>query len=102
MARLRTGTPLTALDPVEVAAEVRLTEPQQELVATMQARWFVGEASEVAERLTAFAARFEVDEVMISPGAGASVNDPIDRVPARERTLELLAAHLPQRALAAA
>jgi hypothetical protein len=39
---------------------------------------------------------------MISPSAGASAADPIDRVPARERTLELLAARLPQGTLAAA
>ena len=102
MARLRTGTPLTALDTVEDALEASLTEPQQELIATMRARWFIGEADEVAERLAAFAERFEVDEVMLSPGAGAHRADPIDRVPARERTLELLAARLVQPAPALA
>ncbi|MGN6446715.1 LLM class flavin-dependent oxidoreductase [Amnibacterium sp.] len=102
MARLRTGTPLTALDTVEAAEAAVLTSAQQELVDTMRSRWFVGEAAEVAERLTAFAERFGVDEVMISPAAGAFAADPIGRVPAREATLELLAAHLPQRSLAAA
>jgi alkanesulfonate monooxygenase SsuD/methylene tetrahydromethanopterin reductase-like flavin-dependent oxidoreductase (luciferase family) len=68
----------------------------------MRARWFVGEAGEVAERLTEFAARFDVDEVMVSPAAAASEADPVDRVPARERTLELLAARLPQSVLTAA
>ncbi|WP_375388500.1 LLM class flavin-dependent oxidoreductase [uncultured Amnibacterium sp.] len=102
MARLRTGTPLTALDTVEVAEAARLTEPQQELVDTMRARWFVGDAGDVADRLAAFASRFDVDEIMISPAAGASAADPIDRAPARERTLELLAARLPQGVLAAA
>jgi luciferase family oxidoreductase group 1 len=102
MARLRTGTPLTALDTVEVAEAAALTEAQQDLVDTMRARWFVGDAEDVAERLTAFAARFEVDEVMLSPSAGAFAADPIDRTPARERTLELLAARLPQGALATA
>ena len=102
MARLRTGTPLTALDPVERAAEARMTPAQQELIDGMRTRWFVGEAGEVAERLAAFAALHGVDEVMLSPAAGASIADPIDRVPARERTLELLTAHLPQGLLAAA
>ena len=102
MARLRTGTPLTALDTVEDAEAARLTEPQQDLVAGMSARWFVGEAGDVAERLAAFVQRFGVDEVMISPSAGAFAGEPIDRAPARERTLELLAARLPQGALAAA
>jgi luciferase family oxidoreductase group 1 len=102
MARLRTGTPLTALDTVEEAEAAAITGPQQELIESMRSRWFIGEAGEVAERLVAFARRFEVDEVMVSPSAGAFAADPIDRAPAREATLELLAAHLPQGALAAA
>lgn len=102
MARLRTGTPLTVLDTVEAALEARLAPAQHELVEAMSARWFIGESGEVADRLTEFAARYDVDEVMVSPSAGASAADPIDRAPARERTLELLAAHLPQGALVAA
>ena len=102
MARLRTGTPLTALDTVEDALEATMTEPQQDLVAAMRGRWFIGDADDVADRLAAFAERFEVDEVMVSPGAGARRADPIDRVPARERTLELLAARIPQGVAAAA
>ncbi len=39
---------------------------------------------------------------MVSPGAGARRADPVDRVPARERTLELLAARIPQGVPAAA
>lgn len=102
MARLRTGTPLTALDTVEAAAAARITEPQAELVATMRTRWFIGEAAEVAERIADFARRFEVDEVMISPAAGGAAADPIDRAPSREQTLTLLASRLPQAALAVA
>jgi luciferase family oxidoreductase group 1 len=101
MARLRTGTPLTAMDTVEGAEAAQITQAQHELVASTRDRWFIGESGDVAERLAAFAQRFEVDEVMVSPAAAAFAADPIDRVPARERTLELLAAHLPQRALAA-
>ncbi|MFD1721466.1 LLM class flavin-dependent oxidoreductase [Amnibacterium endophyticum] len=102
MARLRTGVPLTALDTLEQAATTPMTEPQRELIAGMRPRWFIGEGGEVAERLQAFADRHGVDEIMISPSAAASAGDPIDATPARERTLELLAAALPQRALAAA
>ena len=40
----------------------------------------------------AFAARFGVDEVMISPIAGAYDGDPMDAAPGRAETLELLAA----------
>jgi luciferase family oxidoreductase group 1 len=102
MARLRTGTALTALDTVEGAEAAAITGPQHELIESMRSRWFIGEAGEVAERLVAFAQRFEVDEVMVSPSAGAYATDPIDRAPTREATLELLTAHLPQGALAAA
>jgi luciferase family oxidoreductase group 1 len=101
MARLRTGTPLTALDTVEGAEAAVITPAQQELVESMGSRWFIGEAGDVAERLVAFAQRFDVDEVMVSPAAASYAADPVDRVPARERTLELLAAHVPQGALAA-
>jgi hypothetical protein len=48
----------------------------------------------VAQRLAEFADRLGVTEVMVSPSAGAHRGDPLDRVPARERTLELLAARL--------
>jgi luciferase family oxidoreductase group 1 len=102
MARLRTGTPLTALDTVEQAETAGITSAQHELIDAMRTRWFIGEAGEVAERLVTFAQTFGVDEVMVSPAAGAFAADPIDRVPARERTIELLAARLPQGALAAA
>ena len=102
MARLRTGTPLTALDTVEDAETAALTGAQQDMIDAMRSRWFIGEAGEIAERLATFAHGFGVDEVMVSPSAGASRADPVDRAPARERTLELLAAHLPQGVLAAA
>ena len=102
MARLRTGVALTALDTVEQAAEAVMTEPQRELIDTMRPRWFIGEADDVAGRLAAFAERHGVDEVMVSPSAASSAADPVDRAPARERTLELLAARLPQRQLLAA
>jgi alkanesulfonate monooxygenase SsuD/methylene tetrahydromethanopterin reductase-like flavin-dependent oxidoreductase (luciferase family) len=96
MARLRTGTPLTVLDTVEAAAAATMTEPQAEIIDRMRSRWIIGDADEVAERLVAFAARYEVVEVMISPAAGAREQDPIDRVPGRERTIDLLAERLPQ------
>ena len=92
--RERTGTPLTALDTVEQAAAATVTEPQAELIDRMRARWFIGDADDVAERLAGFAAKHGVDEVMISPAAGASERDPLDRVPGRERTVELLAERL--------
>lgn len=54
----------------------------------------VGTPQEVAQRLRAMAQRHGVDELMISPAAGAFDSDPLDRVPAREETLRLLAGEL--------
>ena len=41
--------------------------------------------------LEQLAATYAVDEIMIHPIAGAYADDPIDRNPARESTLQLLA-----------
>nr|WP_240917750.1 hypothetical protein [Phycicoccus sp. HDW14] len=48
----------------------------------------------MAARLTALAAEHGVDEVMVSPVAGALAGTPVDRSPAREETLRLLATAL--------
>ena len=102
MALLRTGGTLPPMETVESVGTAPTTAQQARLIEETAQTWFVGEAGEVAGRIAAFAERFGIDEVMVSAIAGASVDDPIDRTPARERTLELLAAHLPQRVLAAA
>ena len=49
---------------------------------------------QAAEQLQETTARFDVDEVMIHPVAGARPEDPLDEVPGRTRTLELLAGEL--------
>jgi len=58
----------------------------------MMTRWFVGTGPDVRARLAEFAARHGVDEVMVSPVAGATDAEPMDAAPSRIRTLELLAA----------
>ncbi len=58
------------------------------------ARWVIGSAEHAAAELHELAERHGVDEVMVSPTAGARAVDPLDRVPAREATLRLLAAAL--------
>jgi hypothetical protein len=49
----------------------------------------------VRARLTAFAARYDVDEIMLSPVAGAYDNEPLDSADGRAQTLELVAATAP-------
>jgi hypothetical protein len=61
-------------------------------MAGMRARWFVGSGDDVAAEMKEFAARWGVDEVMISPIAGAYASEPLDAAPGRIQTLELLAA----------
>lgn len=90
-ARLRTGSPLEPIATVERAAATEPTPPQRELIAAMRERWIIDEPDAARRRVTELAARFGVDEVMVSPGAAAhEVEDPA-RSAARERTLELLA-----------
>jgi alkanesulfonate monooxygenase SsuD/methylene tetrahydromethanopterin reductase-like flavin-dependent oxidoreductase (luciferase family) len=64
----------------------------------MRERWVVGTPDTVAEQVTALAAEYDVDEVMVHPVAGAVVGTPADRAPAREATLALLAEAFGQRA----
>lgn len=94
MARLQQNKPLTALQTVEQAKAGLTTEAdpaEQSLIAAMRQRWFIGDGSSVASDLSAFAARHGVDEIMLSPVAGAYDAEPLDETPGRIRTLELLA-----------
>lgn len=96
MARLRTGRPLRPLDTVEAAQEelARLDGMSRTVIDGMLQRWIVDAPDAAAARVRELAARFGVDEVMVSPGAGLRDTDPVDRIPSRERTLELLAERL--------
>jgi len=93
MARLRGGRPLTALETVEEAAAAeaddRLATP---LIDALRRRWFVGTGEQARGALSAFADRYGVDEVMVSPVAGAYEAEPMDVPTGRLQTLELLAA----------
>lgn len=93
MARLRGGRPLTALETVEEAAAAeasdRLAAP---VLDALRRRWFIGTGPDVRAALAEFAARWGVDEVMISPVAGAYDAEPMDSAAGRIQTLEALAA----------
>ncbi len=91
MVALRTGGQLGPALTVEGAAEVELSAEHAELAEQMLARWVVGTPDEASTQLSGLAAQYGVDEVMVHPVTGASENDPLDRHPARERTVELLA-----------
>jgi luciferase family oxidoreductase group 1 len=94
MVALRTGGELRAQLSVEEAEATVLAESHQALAASMRSRWVVGTPESALAQLTALAERYAVDEVMMHPVAGAYAADPLDRVPAREATLRLLAGAL--------
>lgn len=94
MSRLRLNKPLTALETVEEAASAVSDAATDEIVTSTRARWFVGTGESVAAEVRDFAARWGVDEVMLSPVAGAYDAEPLDLPGGRVQTLELVAAAL--------
>jgi luciferase family oxidoreductase group 1 len=91
MVALRTGQPLRASQLVEDAEAEVLAPGHQPLVDDMLGRWVIGTPNEAAARIAALATEHGVDEVMVSPVAGAFEGTAVDRSPAREETLRLLA-----------
>ncbi|MCV7386230.1 LLM class flavin-dependent oxidoreductase [Mycolicibacter longobardus] len=94
MARLRTGRPLGAVDLVEDAQALRVSEAEQRIIDSGLRRAVVGAPAEAAEQLTALAEEFGVDEVMVNPVASAHRGTDPASAPGRERTCELLAKEL--------
>lgn len=94
MVALRTGGSLRPQLSVEEAETIVVADAHQELADQMRARWVVGTPDSALAEITRLAEQYGVDEVMLSPVAGSSDQDPVNRVPAREATLELLAGAL--------
>jgi len=92
MGQLRIGPELQAQRLVGDDVESVMTDGHRRIGESMWDSWAVGTAAEVADRLRGIADEFGVDEIMIQPIAGAGPDDAIDRVPARVRTVEALAA----------
>ncbi len=93
MGRMRTGQPMQPLLSVE-QAEVTPAPLTGAALDAVTRPWLVGEPHEVAEGIFELADRFDVDEVMIHPIAGASDRDPLDRYPGREYAVHELATRL--------
>ncbi|WP_232679685.1 LLM class flavin-dependent oxidoreductase [Nocardioides sp. R-C-SC26] len=90
MLALRSGQPLTALPAVEDAEARELSAQQRELVEAMASRWVIGDPESSRAQIAELAARYDVDEVMVHPVAGAVEGTKPDASPAREDTLRLL------------
>lgn len=94
MARLRLNQPLIALETVEEALAATTDAATDQAVAAGRSRWFVGTGESVATEVREFAAHWGVDEVMLSPVAGAYAAEPAASATGRAQTLELVAAAL--------
>ena len=94
MARMHTGQKLSALSTVEEAAATVMTLAQQDIIASMAAKWIIDEPEAAATRIRDVASRFGVTEVMVSPVAAGYSSDDLATTPARIRVLELLSAAL--------
>jgi len=97
MSRLRLNKPLTALETVEEAIAAGIAEADaqaEQVVQSARERWFVGTGESVAAEVRAFAEKHGVDEVMLSPVAGAYDAEAMDSAAGRAQTLELVAAAL--------
>lgn len=92
MARLRLGLPMELL----TVEQAERTEPPLDEAAwqAITESWLIGEPHQVAEDIFELTDRFDVDEVMIHPVAGAYDSDPMDASPAREYAVRELAARL--------
>ncbi|MCK2025126.1 LLM class flavin-dependent oxidoreductase [Microbacterium sp. SSW1-47] len=91
MARLRLNQPLVALETVEQALAAASDAATDQVVQAARSRWYVGTGESVAAEVRAFATQHGVDEVMLSPVAGAFEAEPADTSPGRTQTLELIA-----------
>lgn len=94
MARLRTGQPLGPIDLVEDAAVAVMTPQQNALVEAGLRRSIIGTPGEAADQITALAAQFGVDEVMVNPVSSARRGADPRSAETRNTTVALLAKEL--------
>ena len=91
MARLRTGG---QMGPLRLAGDdVRsiMTDQERMVAEELSKNWIIGDPQQAKGQLEELAARFDVDEVMIQPVAGAIDGEDLREDAARIQTLELLA-----------
>ncbi|MFD5864839.1 LLM class flavin-dependent oxidoreductase [Agromyces sp. NPDC127015] len=94
MARLRLNRPMRPLETVDEALAAPADSDAEGLIAAMERRWVIADASGAASELRALADRHGIDEVMVAPISGSYAAEPADATPGREQTLELLAGAL--------
>lgn len=91
MARLRLNRPMRPLETVDQALAAPRDSDAEQLIDAMRHRWIIGDADAAAAELRTLATRHGVEEIMVSPVAGARADEPRDAAPGREQSLTLLA-----------
>jgi len=91
MARLRLNRPMRPLETVDQALAAPRDSDAEQLIQAMRHRWIIGDADAAAAELRTLATRHGVEEIMVSPVAGARADEPSDTAPGREQSLTLLA-----------
>ncbi|MCD1570397.1 LLM class flavin-dependent oxidoreductase [Agromyces mediolanus] len=91
MARLRLSRPMRPLETVDQALAAPRDSDAEQLIDAMRHRWIIGDADAAAAELRTLATRHGVEEIMVSPVAGARADEPRDAAPGREQSLTLLA-----------
>lgn len=94
MARLRTNKPMGPLDTIEEAEAAETDALTEEFIQQALDGYIIGDPATAAAKAQALARQYDVDELMVSPVAGSYDADPLEAIPARERSLELLASEL--------
>ncbi|MDN5893733.1 MAG: LLM class flavin-dependent oxidoreductase [Nocardioides sp.] len=89
MTLLRTGQPLTSQLLIEEAEEA-LSSLDTSMIDSMRKSWVIGDPEGARKQIAELAATYGVDEVMVNPVGGAFADTPLDEVPSRVDTLELL------------
>ncbi len=101
MVALRTGGDLRPQLSVEEAERTELSESHRALAAQLRSRWVIGTPESTLAELEQLAQAYAVDEIMVHPVAGSLGQDPRRESPAREATIEMLAAQLAGRSISA-
>lgn len=91
-ARMQTNQPMRPMETVDEAQSAESDPVMDAAVEKVQSRWLIGTPDRVAADVVAFTTTHGVDEIMLSPVAGAYEGEPFDSCVGREQTLTLLSA----------
>ncbi|WP_167199230.1 LLM class flavin-dependent oxidoreductase [Brevibacterium pigmentatum] len=92
MSRMRTGGPMEKLRLAGDDVRSVMTDQERMVGEELTSNWIIGDPKSAAAQLEELAERFDVDEIMIQPIAGAMEGEDVRKDPGRIQTIELLAA----------